>query len=48
MTRRVSIAANRVIELPEWMFDVDEEDDDSEDTATLLQALDIDVGQIYR
>ena len=49
MKRRVSIAANRVIELPEWIFDVDEDDEASDNTSqTLLQELDIDANQIYR
>jgi hypothetical protein len=35
------------IQLPSWIFDVDEEDEIDMDTP-LLQELDIDISQIYR
>jgi hypothetical protein len=47
MKRRASVAANKVIELPEWLFDVDEEDEISS-SASLLEELDIDVNSIAK
>lgn len=35
-------------ELPSWLFDVDEEDEDMSNGKSLLQELEIDVDHIYR
>ena len=39
--------SNSGIELPEWLFDVDDEDD-VDNNNSLLQELDIDLSHIYR
>jgi hypothetical protein len=46
-----SDAKNQGIELPSWLFDVDEDDEEltsASGTSTLLQELEIDLEHIYR
>jgi hypothetical protein len=38
---------NKVINLPDWIFDVDSDDEYDNDTS-ILQELDIDLNQIYK
>lgn len=36
------------VELPNWMFDIDDEDESANSSKTLFQELEIDPGHIYR
>lgn len=40
--------AEEKVELPNWMFDIDDEDESANSSKTLFQELEIDPGHIYR